>query len=93
MAINNCALAMQEKYQKVYDVPTELVHNATNIDVADGPGASRSAGSLLPPVTKPLHRGGKLISFKLDKWGFKEDVAKVSSVAWGIFVPVGRLRS
>ena len=69
---------MQEKYQKVYDVPTELVDNVTNINVADGAGAS---GSLLPPVTKPLHRGGKRISFKLDKWGFKDDVAKVSRVA------------
>lgn len=62
---------MQEKYQKVYDVPTELV---------DGAGASASAGNLLPPVTKLLHRGGKLISFKLDKWGFKDDVVKVSRV-------------
>ena len=70
---------MQEKYQKVYDVPTELVHNVTNINVADGAGGS--AGTLLPPVTNPLHRGGKLISFKLDKWGFKDDVAKVSNVA------------
>lgn len=93
MAINACAVAMQEKYQKVYDVPTELVHNVTNIDVADGPGASGSAGSLLPPVTKPLHRGGKLISFKLDKWGFKDDVAKVSSLAWGECVPIGCVRS
>lgn len=81
---------MQEKYQKVYDVPTELVDNMTNINVADGAGASGSAGNLLPPVTKLLHRGGKLISFKLDKWGFKDDVVKVSRVAMcgGPLVPV-----
>ena len=59
----------------------ELVDNVTNINVADGAGASGSAGSLLPPVTKSLHGGGKLVSFKLDKWGFKDDVAKVGSVA------------
>lgn len=81
-------MVIQEKYQKVYDVPTELVHNVNNINVADGAGVSGSAGSLLPPVTKPLHRGGKLISFKLDKWGFKNDVAKVSSFAKGALVPV-----
>lgn len=71
-------MTIQEKYQKVYDVPTELVDNVTNTNVADG--ASGSAGTLLPPVTKLLHRGGKLISFKLDKWGFKDDVAKVSNI-------------
>lgn len=79
---------MQEKYQKVYDVPPELVHNVTSINVADGASASGSAGSLFPPITKPLHRGGKLISFKLDKWGFKNDVAKVSMAAWRAFVPL-----
>lgn len=72
-----CIWATQEKYQKLYDVPMELVDNVTNINVADGAGASGSTGSLLPPVTKSLHRGGKLVSFKLDKWGFKDDVAKV----------------
>lgn len=70
---------LQEKYQKIYDVPTELVHNVTNINVADRADAPGGAGSLLPPVSTPLHRGGKLISFKIDKWGFKDDIAKVRS--------------
>ena len=69
----------QEKYQKVYDVPTELVHNVANVNDAAGTEASGGTGSLLPPLTKLLHRGGKLVSFKLDKWGFKDDVAKVSN--------------
>lgn len=71
-------LVMQEKYQQIYDVPTELVHNVTNINAADRADTSGNAGSLLPPVSTPLHRGGKLISFKIDKWGFKGFV-KVSS--------------
>ena len=71
---------LQEKYQKVYDVPPELVHNVANVNIAGGTEASGSLGSLLPPVSKPLHRGGKLITFKLDKWGFKDDVAKVGSI-------------
>ena len=73
---------MQEKYQNIYDVPKELVQNATNIDAADRADASGYAGSLLPPVTTALHRGGKLISFKMDKWGFKDDFVKVSSSYW-----------
>ena len=68
----------QEKYHKVYDVPQELVHNAANISIANDAEPAGSKGSLLPPVSNPLHRGGKLISFKLEKWGFKDDVAKVS---------------
>lgn len=72
-------LVMQEKYQQIYDVPTELVHNVTNINAADRADTSGYAGSLLPPVSTPLHRGGKLISFKIDKWGFKDDFVKVSS--------------
>jgi hypothetical protein len=66
----------------VYDVPSELVDNAANVSLADGgdpagdPNGSK--GSLLPPVSKPLQRGGKLISFKMEKWGFKDEVAKVS---------------
>ena len=73
---------MQEKYQKVYDVPAELVHNAANVSLADGGGpagdANGNKGSLLPPVSQPLRRGGKLISFKIESWGFKDEIAKVS---------------
>ncbi|DBA96464.1 hypothetical protein WJX77_012078 [Trebouxia sp. C0004] len=73
-------LSLREKYQKVYDVPPELVHNAANVSLADGGeptgDPSGSNGSLLPPVSKPLPRGGKLISFKIEKWGFKDEVAK-----------------
>ena len=75
-------LVMQEKYQNIHDVPKELVQNATNVDAADRADASGYAGSLLPPVTTQLHRGGKLISFKMDKWGFKDDFVKVSSSSW-----------
>ena len=70
----------QEKYHKVYDVPQELVTNAANISIANEAEPTGSKGSLLPPVSKPLHRGGKLISFKLDKWGFKDEVAKVNQL-------------
>ena len=70
---------VQEKYQKVYDVPTELVHNAAIANTADETGSAGAAGSLMPPVSMPLHRGGKFVSFKLEKWGFKHDVAKVLS--------------
>ncbi|KAL3156732.1 hypothetical protein ABBQ38_001007 [Trebouxia sp. C0009 RCD-2024] len=69
-------LSLREKYQQIYDVPTELVHNVTNINAADRADTSGYAGSLLPPVSTPLHRGGKLISFKIDKWGFKDDFVK-----------------
>ena len=66
----------------MYDVPSELVHNVANVSLADGgelagdPNGSK--GTLLPRVSKPLQRGGKLISFKMEKWGFKDEVAKVS---------------
>ena len=78
-AVDIEAAMAQEKYQKVYGVPQELVHNAANISIANETEPAGSKGSLLPPVTgsKPLHRGGKLISFKLEKWGFKDEVAKV----------------
>lgn len=75
-------LVMQEKYQQIYDVPTELVQNVTNVNAADRADTFGYAGSLLPPVSTPLHRGGKLISFKIDKWGFKEDFVKVSTSRW-----------
>ena len=68
----------------MYDVPTELVHNVANINISDGPQLSGGAGNLLPPVSKPLHRGGKLLNFKLDKWGFKNDVAKVRAAPEGV---------
>ena len=66
----------------MYDVPSELVHNVAKVSLADGgelagdPNGSK--GTLLPRVSKPLQRGGKLISFKMEKWGFKDEVAKVS---------------
>ncbi|KAL3132496.1 hypothetical protein ABBQ32_009042 [Trebouxia sp. C0010 RCD-2024] len=69
-------VSLREKYQQIYDVPTELVQNVTNVNAADRADTFGYAGSLLPPVSTPLHRGGKLISFKIDKWGFKEDFVK-----------------
>lgn len=65
----------QDKYQKVYDVPSKLV----NVSIANEAEPNSSKGTLLPPVNKPLHRGGKLISFQIEKWGFKDDVAKVKN--------------
>ena len=66
----------------MYDVPDELLHNVADVSLADGGEPARdpngSKGTLLPPVSKPLQRGGKLISFKMEKWGFKDQVAKVS---------------
>ncbi|KAL0054194.1 hypothetical protein WJX82_005196 [Trebouxia sp. C0006] len=77
-------LSLREKYQKVYDVPSEvseaLLHNVANVSLADGgepagdPNGSK--GILLPPVNKPLQRGAKRISFKMEKWGFKDEIAK-----------------
>lgn len=70
----------------MYDVPSEvseaLLHNVANVSLADGgepagdPNGSK--GILLPPVNKPLQRGAKRISFKMEKWGFKDEIAKVS---------------
>lgn len=64
----------------MYDVPLELVKNVANVDMADMEDDTGSKGSLLSPVSKPLHRGGKLISFKMDKWSFKDDIAKVTFI-------------
>lgn len=57
----------------MYDVPDEMADHSAQISAAMTP----SNGTLIPPVTKPLRRGGKLISFDIDKWGFKDDVIKV----------------
>ena len=65
---------LQERYQKIYDTPNEVSNDGA---AQSGTAVTPNSGTLLPPVNTPLHRGGKLISFDIDKWGFKDDVIKV----------------
>lgn len=71
---NLLLLLYQERYQKVYDVPNEVEHHQGGQLIS---AVTPNNGTLLPPVATPLHRGGKLISFDIERWGFKDDVIKV----------------
>ena len=64
----------QERYQKVHDVPSEVEHHKGGQLIS---AVTPNNGTLLPPVAEPLHRGGKLITFDIERWGFKDDVIKV----------------
>lgn len=61
----------------MYDVPMAVSKEQTASLTST---ATPDNGTLLPPVTKPLHRGGKLISFDIEKWGFKDEVIKVNTL-------------
>lgn len=58
----------------MYNVPAEVAdQQSAQVSTSVRP----NNGTLFPAVTKPLHKGGKLVSFDIDRWGFKDDVIKV----------------